>query len=105
MDRADGTLHAGGVERRLLRASRYASRASRAALRAFGRRRLRVDLLPVAATSLRPADSEDSRRERTAAKQLRRKLGDNADSPTYILNEPSVGYRMAKAETQEQEEA
>ena len=42
--------------------------------------------------------SGDSRRVRTAAKQLRRKLGDDANNPTYILNEPSVGYRMAKGE-------
>ena len=40
--------------------------------------------------------SGDSRRVRTAAKQLRRKLGDDANNPTYILNEPRVGYRMAK---------
>ena len=42
--------------------------------------------------------SGDSRRVRTAAKQLRRKLGDDANNPTYILNEPSVGYRMAKGD-------
>ena len=42
--------------------------------------------------------SRDSRRVRTAAKQLRRKLGDDANNPTYILNEPSVGYRMAKSD-------
>ena len=42
--------------------------------------------------------SGDSRRVRTAAKQLRRKLGDDANNPTYILNEPRVGYRMAKGE-------
>ena len=42
--------------------------------------------------------SGDSRRVRTAAKQLRRKLGDNANNPTYILNEPRVGYRMAEGE-------
>ena len=40
--------------------------------------------------------SGDSRRVRTAAKQLRRKLGDAANNPTYILTEPRVGYRMAK---------
>ena len=40
--------------------------------------------------------SGDSRRVRTAAKQLRRKLGDDANNPTYILNEPRVGYRMPK---------
>ena len=45
--------------------------------------------------------SGDSRRVRTAAKQLRRKLGDDANNPTYILNEPRVGYRMAKGETAE----
>ena len=42
--------------------------------------------------------SGDSRRVRTAAKQLRRKLGDDANNPTYILNEPRVGYRMAEGE-------
>ncbi len=42
--------------------------------------------------------SGDLRRVRTAAKQLRRKLGDNANNPTYILNEPRVGYRMAEGE-------
>ena len=42
--------------------------------------------------------SGDSRRVRTAAKQLRRKLGDNANNPTYVLNEHRVGYRMAKGE-------
>ena len=46
--------------------------------------------------------SGDSRRVRTAAKQLRRKLGDDANNPTYILNEPRVGYRMEKGEKQEQ---
>ncbi len=43
--------------------------------------------------------SGDSRRVRTAAKQLRRKLDDDANNPTYILNEPRVGYRMPKGET------
>ena len=46
--------------------------------------------------------SGDSRRVRTAAKQLRRKLGDDANDPTYILNEPRVGYRMEKGETRGQ---
>ena len=44
--------------------------------------------------------SGDSRRVRTAAKQLRRKLGDDANNPTYILNEPRVGYRTEKGEGQ-----
>ena len=47
--------------------------------------------------------SGDSRRVRTAAKQLRRKLGDDANNPTYILNEPRVGYRMEKGEEPEGE--
>ena len=41
---------------------------------------------------------------RTTVKVLRRKLGDDADNPTYILTELRVGYRMAKGETQEQED-
>ena len=36
---------------------------------------------------------------RNVVKRLRRKLGDDADNPTYIFTEPRVGYRMAKAET------
>ena len=48
--------------------------------------------------------SGDSRRVRTAAKQLRRKLGDDANNPTYILNEPRVGYRMEKGEGPERED-
>ena len=31
---------------------------------------------------------------RTSVKNLRRKLGDDAGNPTYILTEPRVGYRM-----------
>ena len=31
-------------------------------------------------------------------KNPRRKLGDDAKIPSYILTEPRVGYRMAKAE-------
>ena len=33
---------------------------------------------------------------RTFVKNLRRKLGDNANDPTYIFTEPRVGYRMAE---------
>ena len=40
--------------------------------------------------------SGDSRRVRTAAKQLRRKLGDDANNPAHVLNElqrrPSRGW-------------
>ena len=37
---------------------------------------------------------------RTFVKNLRRKLGDDADNPSYIFTEPSVGYRMPRGETQ-----
>ena len=46
-------------------------------------------------------DDFPKRLARTAAKQLRRKLGDAANNPTYILNEPRVGYRMEKGEERE----
>ncbi len=35
---------------------------------------------------------------RTTVKNLRRKLGDDANDPKYIFTEPRVGYRMAKGE-------
>lgn len=37
---------------------------------------------------------------RTIVKQLRRKLGDKATQPTYILNERGVGYRMPNPNNQ-----
>ena len=45
----------------------------------------------------------DVRPMRTIVSKLRRKLGDDADNPTYIFTEPRVGYRMPKGETKEQE--
>ena len=41
-------------------------------------------------------DRGDVRLVRSFVKRLRRKLGDDPDSPTYILTERGVGYRMAK---------
>ena len=38
---------------------------------------------------------------REVVKRLRRKLGDDAQDPTYIFTVPRVGYRMAKREQQE----
>ena len=38
--------------------------------------------------------SDDVRPMRTIVSKLRRKLGDDADNPTYIFTEPRVGYRM-----------
>ena len=40
------------------------------------------------------SDAEDAGRVRTYVKKLRRKLGDDAASPAYILTERGVGYRM-----------
>ncbi len=42
----------------------------------------------------------DVRPMRTIVSKLRRKLGDDADNPTYIFTEPRVGYRMPKGEAQ-----
>ena len=42
--------------------------------------------------------SGDVRPMRTIVSKLRRKLGDDADNPTYIFTEPRVGYRMPKGE-------
>ena len=41
-------------------------------------------------------ENADARPMRPIVSNLRRKLGDDANNPTYILNEPRVGYRMAK---------
>ena len=38
---------------------------------------------------------------REVVKRLRRKLGDDAANPTYILTEPRVGYRMAESQNTE----
>ena len=38
---------------------------------------------------------------REVVKRLRRKLGDDANNPRYVLTEPRVGYRMAKGEVAE----
>ena len=43
----------------------------------------------------------DLRPMRTVLSTLRRRLGDDADKPTYIFTEPRVGYRMASADTRE----
>ena len=43
-------------------------------------------------------DSDDVRVIRTPVRQLRRKLNDDADNPTYIFTEIRVGYRMPKGQ-------
>ena len=50
-----------------------------------------------------PDKGEDSGPVRNIVKRLRRKLGDDAGSPTYILTEPRFGYRMAEGEGKEGE--
>ena len=45
-----------------------------------------------------PAHPGRSGAVRTVVKQLRRKLGDNAEQPRFIFSEPRVGYRMASPE-------
>ncbi len=42
--------------------------------------------------------STDNRRLRSAVKNIRRKLHDEASNPTYIFNEPRVGYRLGMPE-------
>ena len=39
---------------------------------------------------------------RAIVKRLRRKLGDEAQNPTYIFTEPRIGYWMPKREGSEQ---
>ena len=46
--------------------------------------------------------SGDLRPMRTIIHKLRRKLGDNANNPTYIFTEPRVGYHMPKSQTHDQ---
>ena len=41
-------------------------------------------------------ETDDTKLVRTFIKKLRRKLGDDAARPTYILTERGVGYRMAR---------
>ena len=48
--------------------------------------------------------SGDVRPMRTIVGNLRRKLGHDADNPTYIFTEPRVGYRNPKGEEQEQKD-
>ena len=43
-----------------------------------------------------PTHSGDMRLLRTLVRRLRRKLADDATSPTYLFAEPRVGYRMPK---------
>ncbi len=44
-------------------------------------------------------DTDDSRVVRAYIKRLRRKLGDAADAPRFIFNDPRVGYRLGASAT------
>ena len=46
----------------------------------------------------------DVRPMRSAISSLRRKLGDDANSPKYVFTEPRVGYRMERGEAREKED-
>ena len=50
-----------------------------------------------------PQKSGGMRTLRTHLVRLRRKLGDEAETPTYVFAEPRVGYRMPKGEMPVQE--
>ncbi len=45
-----------------------------------------------------PAHAGGTGPVRNIVKNLRRKLGDGAENPTYIINEPRVGYRLGQAD-------
>ena len=42
---------------------------------------------------------------RTVIKNIRQKLGDDANDPTYIFSQPRVGYRMPKGQRPGQEDS
>lgn len=46
----------------------------------------------------RKRSSGDTGTIRSAMKSLRQKPGDNASNPSYIFNEPRIGYRMGAEE-------
>ena len=46
-------------------------------------------------------EPDDSGVVRAYVKRLRQKLGETADNPRYIFNEPRVGYRLGEAEEQD----
>ena len=56
---------------------------------------------PFSPTELSARIAAALRPMRSAINRLRRKLGENAEDPTYIFTELRVGYRMPKGETGE----
>ena len=47
-------------------------------------------------------EPDDSGVVRAYVKRLRQKLGETADNPRYIFNEPRVGYRLGEPEEQDE---
>ena len=45
-----------------------------------------------------PAHPDGTGPVRNIVKNLRRKLGDRAENPAYIINEPRVGYRLGQSD-------
>ena len=68
------------------------------ARQAFGQSGLVADKPPTATTCVGSEEVGDSKPVRNIVKRLRRHLGDDADNPTYIVNEPRVIFRMGKTE-------
>ena len=83
-----------GADHRLPPAPRDAGRSSRPVDRHRVRNALRVVGQCRSGSDLQPVEL----RRLEAAKNLRRKLGDDASNPTYILTETRVGYCVAKGE-------
>ena len=52
-----------------------------------------------------PAQATGSGPVRTIVKNLRGKLGEDAENPTYIFNEPRIGYRLGHADQPDSEAA
>ena len=52
-----------------------------------------------------PAHAGGSGPVRTIVKNLRDKLGEDAENPTYIFNEPRIGYRLGHADQPDSEAA
>ena len=66
-----------------------------------GRVRTHAEILP---RVWGPAHPGRTGAVRTLVRQLRRKLGDDAEAPTWIFNVSRVGYRMPRPDGQEADE-
>ena len=100
------TLHGWRADGQLRRTQGLPGGSSRAAngrrvpdaLRAVGQRGPGAGPRRVAATGLGSGALRTLRRRALRHRSLGRKLGDDVEHPTYIFNEPRVGYRMPRGE-------